>query len=291
MAGSALLNSVMTATGSVEKATIWIRDERELLKKGIVKSGASGYVSSKGVGMLAAASTLTSYTPSVLDGVTNAIKSAVGIDLTSKKIKRLQKGGYNRSIPVQFNPTSLRISGRGGDDDVQINNYTQAGRGIGRGAMGFQIELSLNLIFDQVSNTAAFQQDMLTLSSSRAVSSAANIVNEVALGRKTQSVQVVVEAFIAALRSDKTRMLCFEWGEMMYEGMLRTVNTEYTMFDINGNPVRASVGLLLYLIESTEDGLRDYSNRYWYQAYYDAFIKGNPAAEKMTRLAKKPVAK
>jgi hypothetical protein len=291
MAGSALLNSVMTATGSVEKATIWIRDERELLKKGIVKSGASGYVSSKGVGMLAAASTLTSYTPSVLDGVTNAIKSAVGIDLTSKKIKRLQKGGYNRSIPVQFNPTSLRISGRGGDDDVQINNYTQAGRGIGRGAMGFQIELSLNLIFDQVSNTAAFQQDMLTLSSSRAVSSAANIVNEVALGRKTQSVQVVVEAFIAALRSDKTRMLCFEWGEMMYEGMLRTVNTEYTMFDINGNPVRASVGLLLCLIESTEDGLRDYSNRYWYQAYYDAFIKGNPAAEKMTRLAKKPVAK
>jgi len=291
MAGSALLNSVMTATGSVEKATIWIRDERELLKKGIVKSGASGYVSSKGVGMLAAASTLTSYTPSVLDGVTNAIKSAVGIDLTSKKIARLQKGGYNRSIPVQFNPTSLRISGRGGDDDVQINNYTQAGRGIGRGAMGFQIELSLNLIFDQVSNTAAFQQDMLTLSSSRAVSSAANIVNEVALGRKTQSVQVVVEAFIAALRSDKTRMLCFEWGEMMYEGMLRTVNTEYTMFDINGNPVRASVGLLLYLIESTEDGLRDYSNRYWYQAYYDAFIKGNPAAEKMTRLAKKPVAK
>ena len=63
MAGSAILNSVMTATGSVEKATIWIRDERELLKKGIKKEGAKGYVSSKGLGMLGAASSLTSYTP------------------------------------------------------------------------------------------------------------------------------------------------------------------------------------------------------------------------------------
>jgi hypothetical protein len=291
MAGSAILNSVMTATGSVEKATIWIRDERELLKKGIKKEGAKGYVSSKGLGMLGAASSLTSYTPSVLDGVTNAIKSAVGLDLTSKKIDRLKKGGYNRSIPVQFNPTSLRLSGHAGDDDVQITNFTQDGRGIGRGAMNLQIEMSLNLVFDQISNTAAFQQDMLTLSSSRAISSVANIAGNMIFGSKTQSVQVIVEAFIAALRSDKTRMVCFEWGEMMYEGMLRTVNTEYTMFDILGNPVRANVGLLLYLLESTEDGLKDYSNRYWYKAYYDAFIKGNPAAEAMTKLAKKPVAK
>ncbi len=291
MAGSALFNSLSTVTGSVEKATIWIRDERELKKKGIKKEKGKGYTSSTGMGLLGAASSLTSYTPSILDGITDAVKSVAGLDLGSKKIKRLQKGGYNRSIPVQFNPTSLRLSGHAGDDDVQITNFTQDGRGIGRGAMNLQIEMSVNLIFDQISNTAAFQQDMLTLSTSRAASSVANIANELLLGRKTQSVQVIVEAFVAALRSDLTRMVCFEWGEVLYEGMLRTVNTEYTMFDINGNPVRATVGLLIYLLESTNDGLKDYSNRYWYQAYYDAFIKGNPAAEAMNKLAKKPAPK
>ena len=152
------------------------------------------------------------------------------------------------------------------------------------------MDFSVSLIFDQVSNTAAFQQDLLTISSSRGIQMGGKIVTDVVGGffggGKPQSVQVMVEAFIAALRNDKTRMVCFEWGELCYEGMLRQVNTNYTMFDMLGNPVRAEVGLVLYLMETSAKGISDYTDRYWAVAYEEAFINGNPLAETVYNLTR-----
>ena len=98
-------------------------------------------------------------------------------------------------------------------------------------------------------------------------------------GNVSVSVQQTVEAFIAIMRNENCRMVCFEWGDLKYEGSLRRLNTEYTMFDITGAPIRAKVRMSIYLVETSDSVLRDYSNGHWFDAYHEAFIMGNPLAE------------
>lgn len=282
MALDAVMNGISTLTGSVEKAVIWLRDQRSLKETDIKEKKASSYNYSALGSLVELPDVLTAAT-GLGDLARGALKSAMG--LGSKAPKE-----YNKCIEVQFNPSSIKISGHAGDDDVQITNFTQDGRGVSRGAANLQMDFSVSLIFDQVSNTAAFQQDLLTISSSRGIAMGGKIVTDVlgglVGGGKPQSVQVMVEAFIAALRNDKTRMICFEWGELCYEGMLRQVNTNYTMFDMLGNPVRAEVGLVLYLMETSAKGISDYTDRYWAVAYEEAFINGNPLAETVYNLTR-----
>ena len=57
------------------------------------------------------------------------------------------------------------------------------------------------------------------------------------------------------------------------------------MFDQLGNPIRAEVGLMLYLVESST---LDYSKGYWYDVYTEAFIDGNPLAEAYLAMADLP---
>ncbi len=285
MALDAVMNGLSTVTGSVEKAVIRIKDDRANKNESLKKHSLAKFSSAGAFGAIGDTSTLTSFVPNPGDMITNLVKNKLGIS------SRLAPSEYDRSIAVQFNPSSLKISGHGGDDDVQITNYTQDSRGVSRGAVNLHLDMSVNLIFDQISNTAAFQQDMLTFSSSRLASSvgkqAGNALASMIMGN-VQSVQVTVEAFIAALRNPMTRMVCFEWGELCYEGVLRQVNTTYTMFDINGDPVRAEVGLMIYLIESSAQGITDYTNRYWYTAYYNAFVRNNPVADAMLKMADFP---
>ncbi len=281
---NAVMNAVSTVTGSVEKAVIRLRDMRHFTEDQLKESKGATFSNSAMASLSNDLTVLKTAGTGLLGAAASAAKNLMG--MTSQAPKE-----YNRAIQVQFNPSSLKLSGHAGDDDVQITNFTQDGRGVSRGAANLQMDFSVNLIFDQISNTAAFQQDMLTLSSSRLISSIGNnALNAIGnlLGGKPQSVQVTVEAFVAALRNDKTRMICFEWGELCYEGMLRQVNTTYTMFDVTGNPVRAEVGLVIYLMESSSQGIADYTNRYWYTAYYNAYIKGNPLAESMLKLTKLP---
>ena len=282
MALDAVMNGISTLTGSVEKAVIWLRDQRPLKETDIKEKKPSSYNFSALGSLVDLPDVLTAAT-GVGDLARGALKSAMG--LGSKAPKE-----YNKCIEVQFNPSSIKISGHAGDDDVQSTNFTQDGRGVSRGAANLQMDFSVSLIFDQVSNTAAFQQDLLTISSSRGIQMGGKIVTDVVGGLlgggKPQSVQVMVEAFIAALRNDKTRMVCFEWGELCYEGMLRQVNTNYTMFDMLGNPVRAEVGLVLYLMETSAKGISDYTDRYWAVAYEEAFINGNPLAETVYNLTR-----
>ncbi len=41
----------------------------------------------------------------------------------------------------------------------------------------------------------------------------------------------------------------FVWGDMIYQGILNGVNAEYTMFNVNGEPCRATVNLRLVLLD------------------------------------------
>ena len=44
-------------------------------------------------------------------------------------------------------------------------------------------------------------------------------------------------------------LMRFTWGDMSYQGILNGVNAEYTMFNVNGEPCRATVSLRMVLLD------------------------------------------
>ncbi len=267
--------AISAVTGQTTRALISVRDERDYQKAGLkIKNMEELRVHHPAMEGLGPVGNLSDAAKATATG--NLMDMAL-----DKAGVKVAKGGYTRSLEVQFNPSTLRLNGFAGDEDVSISEFSQGqGGSIRSGSVGAQVELSFKLIFDHTSNTAAFQQDLLSLMNASSLASAAGkkLLNAIT-GKKANSVQVSVEAFIACLRNDKTRTICFEWGDMRYEGVLRQVNSNYTLFDMNGLPVRAEVGVNMYLAETEQDTLKDYSKGYWYKAYKAAFITGNPVAE------------
>ncbi len=272
----ALFQQVGGMLGTTAKATIFLKDDRnkqdkELQMEEMKKANAMGV---PGLGSTDTLKKMAKSAYTMTDMVGGALST-----LTGTYAQAPPDSSYNRAMTVQFNPNSIHLRSNAGDDDVQINSYTQDAtvRGIGHGSMDIHVEMSVKLIFDQTNNLTAFQQDMLDPSISQKAGQVFTTVNQ-AVGR-TPSVQVITEGFVAALRNPATKMVCFSWGGLQYEGMLRQVNTTYTMFNIGGAPTRSEVELMIYLVEMNGAAMADYTNGYWFDAYYKAFIKGNPLAE------------
>ena len=280
-AASVVQNLASNVTGEVAKAIIRFKDKRPLATGEPDKTEGKALAgSTKGLG---AVSNLAAYTPSIGGAILGAAMNKLGLASGNTD--------YDKSITVQFNPSSIHISGHAGDDDVQMTNFTTTGNpGIGNGSMKLHLDMSVELIFDQTMNLTAFKQDLLSLNVTDYVTNGLKVAEKAAVkkitGANTATVQQIVEAFIAIMRNEKCRLVCFEWGDMRYDGCLRTVNNEYTMFDMVGNPTRAKVKLTLYLVEVVgRNNIMDYSNSYWYDAYYEAFIDGNPLAMAMVKMA------
>ena len=90
------------------------------------------------------------------------------------------------------------------------------------------------------------------------------------MGQKKTSIQTEVEGFIAALRNSRTRLMTFNWGNFCYTGVLRSVGANYTMFNPNGEPVRATVDLSMVC---ADDEQWPNSLSVWQQRYINAFRK------------------
>jgi len=59
------------------------------------------------------------------------------------------------------------------------------------------------------------------------------------------------------------KLMRFTWGDMSYQGVLNGVNAEYTMFNVNGEPCRATVSLRLVILDGDyPDQTRIIMNRY-----------------------------
>lgn len=275
----AIQNAVSTGTGEIAKAIIRFKDKRPLTTGEPDKTEGAPLSGTKGLG---AVSNLAAYTPSIGGAILNAALGSLGLASGNTD--------YDKSITVQFNPSSIHLSGHAGDDDVQITNYTTSGKpGIGNGSMKLHVDMSVELIFDQTFNLQAFKQDLLSFNPAdyggQLIKKGAQKIVGGLMGANTATVQQIVEAFVAIMRNEKCRLVCFEWGDMRYDGCLRTVNNEYTMFDIMGNPTRAKVKLTLYLVEVVGKKVMDYTDSYWFDAYYEAFIDGNPLAMAMVKMA------
>ena len=292
-------NALSSLSGNIEKAVIKIADDRlkdgQLVKQNAVKAqgGATSNTASleantKLVRLAArkAAETTAKLAKSIMSKLQQLHGDAAASmpeyqaakkDLESANAIINGDAGapeYDKVYVVQFNPSSLSLSSYAADSEVEIQDYQKNGNGITKGAVALHVELSVQLIFDRVVPTEAFTEDFLNYSPSAIVKRAGNaIIGAIAgEGGEVNSVQTQIEGFMAAMRNERTRRICFEWGKLSYAGVLRNVSGAYTMFDRYGKPVRGTVTLKLYLrdknVSPTDMG-------YWESAYNKAFSSSN----------------
>ena len=260
--------------GTVEKAIIRIADERPKEGENVNPrdcpaagggSGGGGYGFDPGMDVSAnldAANQLAS-----MPGPVGEAGAMLSQDLQGT-------ANYDKEFKVQFNPSSLHISGYVENESLNMD-FSKKNKSDELKATGMELQLHMNvqLIFDQVSPRLAFNEDMTNISPSSIIKSAAAEIAGLiySKNRRNNSVQTEVEGFLAATQSSRTKKIQFAWGEMAYSGILRNVNAKYTMFDMLGRPVRATVNLSIFLIDPN---ISRTDMGYWGKAYKKLFEAG-----------------
>lgn len=269
--GSSISGSITDNLGIIEKAVIEIIDMsgREVKEKKAPRVvGGAGRPDAS----------LTAGNSLMNKGVLADELRSMGVandEVSDRYVETVANKG-RRYFTVQFNPTSLQLSGHAGgyvqkmnyggedkDNDGQDDPHQSASysRGI------TSITLSVSLLFDACDNQAAFLDDKLTMNPTSVGTGLAKAAMTEA-GKKKVTIQKEVEGFIAALRNRYTRLITFHWGEFNYSGILRSVGANYSMFNPDGEPVRGTVDLS---IMCADDELWPNSLAVWQQRYKNAF--------------------
>lgn len=264
MAGMDILdNGLRSMTGGVTKAYIKFEDER--IKAKDIKITE---VRARNAGL-----------PSNFPGADKINKSAQKMANSSQKLSNAISGlmtGAGKDLlsegnvyVVKFNPSQLSFQAYGGmkvhrmnfsasNEDKQVaSNFVE---------MKPRIMMNIPLVFDDLNRHDAFMMEKY--------GSVGGIIGSTITGTadsltgNTYSVRAQVEGFIAAVRNKKTRKMTFFWADMKYKGMLETVSAEYTMFNMQGNPIRANVNLGLLLIDEV---LGDNNMGDWEKSYKKLF--------------------
>ena len=134
-------------------------------------------------------------------------------------------------------------------------------------AANTRIDMSFRIAFDKSNPQDAFYSDKFTLSQTNIAKGVARGALK-AKGKLSNSVQPEVEALTSIVRGGQRRLVRFVWGDMVYEGVLNSVNAEYTMFNINGEPCRAFVSLSMVLYDADVAGA---NTDIWQQEYQADF--------------------
>lgn len=170
-----------------------------------------------------------------------------------------------KTLTVQFNPASLNIDAYGGGR-FPISNFSgskgNAPGTIDFGPLAVYINISYTLIFDATDIADAFGADKFNLSAGALAKSAVSAVTTMVTGRE-YTVRPFVEGFLAAVRDPDHRTIVFEWGKLRYVGIMNRVDCKYTLFNPNGEPIRAEVQVNMlsesqpketYVSETDEEG-------------------------------------
>ena len=264
--------SIAQNTGNIEKAIIEILDLRDrslIEKKSISIVGRQDAAGGAGAFAGKAGSSFSN-----LGVLHDAVKALAGFSdeetIDDEKLKSIASNNWKR-YQVKFNPTTLQLSGHSGGS-IQKSDYDNNGKGgntLGRGDT--TVTMSVQLLFDACDPQDAFMADK---SNTSVTSMATGIGKAVLTGfnKKKISVQSDVEGFIGAIRNPNTRIITFHWGKISYSGVLRSVRTVYTMFNITGDPIRATMDLSITCVDSE---LSDASLSVWQERYKASFRKGS----------------
>lgn len=257
MAGMDILNNgARSLTGAVVKAYIIFEDERferNEVKITEVRGRSAGIPPS-----FPGAAKLTSVAEKASQKA-QTLANAIGELVTSpKKLDSSKKHIFQ----VEFNPAEMSFEAYGGGKAQKLNFALNGKISMTYEEVKPRILLRVPLIFDDCERTDAFMAekfgDMMAMGRT-VISSVANTVTG-----DTYSVRPKVEGFIAALRNDNTRKLQFCWADMEYKGILESVDAEYTMFNMEGHPIRANVhlGIMLVDTEVSERNMGDWQDSY-----------------------------
>ena len=278
------MDAINHTLGNIEKAQIRIStynmiEEKKLqIKENVPAKGTAG-----ALGSIASKSGLEGVGASQLGKVAQA---AVGSTIKSVKAvsDRMQSGV--KTYTVQFNPSQLTLSGYGGGmyqktdyGTASSDKKQQKNIGISYEPAKVRLMMSVTLIFDQVSVKDAFMADKFAASPTGAATGMTSLVKEAVTGEE-YSVQPIIEGFIGMLRQERTRFITFCWGSMQYEGVVNSLNTRYTMFNLTGQPIRGEVELSMILVDEevgpTNMGV-------WKKHYEEAFGGGNVSYRNKTQ--------
>ena len=245
-----------SALGAVEKAKIQVIDlsGRPLTKK-----------------QLSAKKKVTSGIGKMDKNLTKAYLNKEMRGSNEASLKERMKKAKIFTYNVMFNPSDLSITGWGGEE-IPTQRYDKADEKLSKEelkkredaeneklrnatvvAAATRAELNVKLIFDKVDPQDAFYSDKFTLSQTSIAKGAAKAIKKGIKsglgGYDSHSVQPDVEAFTAMLRDPMKRLVIFTWGTMSYQGMLNNISAEYTMFNVLGEPVRATVSLGIIILD------------------------------------------
>ena len=279
----------VSRTGNIEKAVIEIIDMRGrkvIVEPPVEVQGGclTGKLSSAvSLPSLKASNTLVGI--SALTDTVNDIAKGSKLNVLEGPASLLSgiEGATRKLFYVQFNTNELSLSGYGGGL-ASKTDFSEKGNSITFDKADVRITLNVRLIFDKVDPQDAFMADKANTSTTAMATGAAKAALT-AKGKKDYSVQTEVEGFIAALRSKYTRRITFHWGTMTYTGILNRVSAQYTMFNVQGLPVRAFVNLSLVC---ADEAVSPSSMGMWQAYYQELFEAGNQsyvkAAEKAGNL-------
>ena len=250
MSGMNVLNNgVRSLTGAVQKAYIQFSDERIKLDeinvtsyKARTSGMAPGFSTSK---LKAAVSTVGGHLGNDHIKLDRALSGLLA--------GNMDVGSTRNIYEVKFNPSELSFQVHGGGPVQKANMAEGQTTKYECVEMSPRIMLNVPLIFDDYERTDAFMMEKFT----DITAAARTLVSEgtrAFTGRK-YNVRPQVEGFVAALRNERTRRITFYWGQMAYSGMLEMVDATYTMFNMEGYPIRAKVTLSILIVdEKVQDG-------------------------------------
>lgn len=226
--------------GMLEKAQITIKDGRRA-EKIQIKNNSDGSSSSLHID--------DSYYGSFLNDSVDVFKNAIQLEVALTETT-------DKKFIVRFNPSELSINAVGGGK-VAKTNFDGTASSVQYTEMCTNIQLMVRLVFDDMDINDSFMNE--NLNPLNPVRNVGKKVYKAASGKRN-SVQAQVEGFIAALRNSYTRRVEFNWGTLSYKGVLNYMNSEYTMFSIQGRPVRANVDI--GMLCSEPDDRSQWENKY-----------------------------
>lgn len=256
-----LENALRSVSGSVDKAILCVR------KPAKAKSGK------KKIG--------TAQRPIDLQAKLLSQKQKGTFSFLKSVTETVEESGYH-VLKVKYNPARIQIDSRAG-------SFIQSGPG-GAGTntltqitMPAQTMMSLELLFDEENHADAFMFEKATnLSAGALVSDVAGAVKNIT--GEGYTVRPIVEAVIGMLTQSETRQVVFYWNQMAFSGEVTNVDAVYTMFSPLGNPIRATVRLLIQQGEHGSIREKKRENNYWDQAFDKLDGSGSNIAGKVGNL-------
>ncbi len=250
--------------GSVEKAYLEFEDER--FTSNDVKVTR---VDARSAGSLPGMSGLGDIGSQLEKAVSGAAKLADAVG-AMKDVPNIGKS--SRKYEVKFNPREITIQAKGGSGAlIQKMNFAVQGKVSAKySEMRTQIVMHVPLIFDDYERTDAFMMEKFSDPTAFVRTGVLGGIDTATGG--SYSVRPQVEGFIGALHDENTRKITLSWGKMSYKGILGGVDAEYTMFNMQGNPIRAVVNLSIFLVDTR---VKDNDMGVWQESYDQIFGNGS----------------